>query len=199
MVKLAHLSGLLLLTCCASSDAAPRGEDRPDDPVLRFLVEDGEAAAVTLEIAKWLCDHPEAVAARRVSADSWETTDKDDGGWGVDSDVLLDHFRRPVAVPSLRGFVRAECPRKGPEYSTNCEGGLALEVRGALLTGWEAVLAKETADALGRPLQEVAQPPRILAEPPPSVGPSAQCPLRIVQALTRWFQPRTHVMQAVIN
>ena len=198
MLKLAQFSGLLLLTCCASGDAAARSGD-VDSPVLQFLVEDSDAAAVTLEIAKWICGHPETVAARRVSPDSWETTDKDDGGWGVDSDVLMEHFRRPVAVPSLQDFVHAECPRKGPEYSTVCEGGLSLEVRGALLTGWEAVLAKETADALGQPLLSVAEPPHFVAVPPASSGTSSQCPLRIVQALTRWFQPRTHVAQAVIN
>src|SRR5688572_28532683 len=100
MSMLARFSGLLLLACCASSDAAPRSGDA-DDPVLQFLVEDADAAAVTLTIAKWICDHPETVAARRVSPDSWETTDKDDGGWGVDSDMLLKHFRHPVDVPGL--------------------------------------------------------------------------------------------------
>jgi len=196
MLKLAPLSALLLLTRCGDSEAA-RPRDRPDDPVLGFLVEDRDAASVTLAVASWMCDHPQEVAARRVSPDSWETTDKDDGGWGVDSDILLDHFRRPVAVPSLRGFVDAKCPRKGPEYSTKCEGGLSLEARGALLTGWDAVLAKDVADALGPALHKAAQPPRIIGDPSARV--SAQCPMRIVQALTRWFQPRIRVSQAVYN
>ena len=196
MLKLAPLSALLLLTSCAASDAAPP-RDGADDPLLGFLVEDRDAASVTLAVASWMCDHPQEVAARRVSPDSWETTDKDDGGWGVDSDVLLDHFRRPVAVPSLRGFVNAKCPRQEPEYSTKCEGGLSLEVRGALLTGWDAVLAKDVADALGPALHRVAQPPRLNGDP--SASTPAQCPLRIVQALTRWFQPHTRIAQAVFN
>src|SRR4029078_13735823 len=72
---------------------------------------------------------------------------QDDGGWGVHSDVLMDIFRRPVAVPALHGFVHSPCP-KSFKGEGKCEGGLSLEVNNALLIGWDAVLAREAADSL---------------------------------------------------
>lgn len=150
---------------------ASREARAAEQTVLSFLVRDPKSASVSLAVAGWVCENPDAVSARIVTLDPYVLTDHDDGGWGVDSDVLMDIFRRPVMVPALRGFVHSPCPKAFKGEGT-CEGGLSLEVNNALLTGWDSVLAHEAADSLNA---------------------GAQCRIRLLQALTRWFQPKAQV------
>jgi hypothetical protein len=166
-----------------SAEGSPGGRFVPNFPpasaeakaaeqtVLAFLVRDPKSASVSLAVADWICVNPGAVAARIVTLNPYVLTDHDDGGWGVDSDVLMDIFRRPVSVPALHGFVHSPCP-KSFKGEGKCEGGLSLEVNNALLTGWDSVLAHEAADSLNA---------------------GTQCRIRLLQALTRWFQPKAQV------
>ena len=153
-----------------SGPASPEAK-AAETTVLAFLVRDPKSASVSLEVADWICANPDAVSARIVSLNPYILTDRDDGGWGVDSDVLMDIFRRPVAVPALHGFVHSPCP-KSFKGEGKCEGGLSLEVNNALLIGWDAVLAREAADSLNA---------------------GAECRIRLLLALTRWFQPKAQV------
>ena len=137
---------------------------------------------MSFEVAKWVCRHPSEVMAKQVSALLPALTHADeggldDGGWGVDTDVLLGHFRNPVSVPALARFVKPQCPYVSADAPA-CEGGLSLSVRNSLLKGWDASLARESSEALRS-------------------GP--ECPLRLLQALTRWYQPKAEVRQPVVN
>jgi hypothetical protein len=138
--------------------------------ILKFMIPDAQSARLSYEVAEWTCRNPDYIRGKIIPGSKWNS-DHEDGDWGVETKALLRLFDRPEIVPALHGFVHSPCPRSVRQAGT-CWGGLDLIVSGVTPAETHFVLAHDAAEALDS-------------------GPD--CPLRLLEALTRWYQPKATI------